>query len=298
MVAKSILLGLGAILAQVHAAPKAVTPRYLISFGDSYSQTWFNISGEKPSPQNPLGNPPFPGWTAAGGANWVGSMVSEQNTSVALAYNFAYGGATIDADIVTPYKEDVQSFVDQVDIFLDTLAKKPTYAPWTATNAIAAVWIGVNDVGNVFWLQDRDEIIKRATDRYLGLLQDLFNAGLRQFAVLSVPPTNLTPLMLGNDEGSQASLVASIKLYNEQLKTGLKAFRKANPSAKAILVDTTDAFKKPVKKPKAYGSPDALCTNTDGVSCLWFDSYHPGVTIERLVAVEVAKKLRSNGIKW
>lgn len=119
--------------------------------------------------------------------NWVGSMVTEQNTSLSLSYNFAYGGATVDAEIVTPYQDTVLSMVDQVDVFLDTLAKRPKYAPWKASNTVAGVWIGVNDVGNVFYLSNADEVVKQAVDRYMDLVQDLFDAGLRQFVLLSVP---------------------------------------------------------------------------------------------------------------
>ena len=34
-----------------------------------HSQTWFNISGTKPSVGNPMGNPGYPGWTACAGGN-------------------------------------------------------------------------------------------------------------------------------------------------------------------------------------------------------------------------------------
>jgi phospholipase/lecithinase/hemolysin len=160
--------------------------KFLITFGDSYSQTGFDITGTKPSTSNPLGNPPLPGWTASGGLNWVGFLASQYNTSTLLVYNFAYGGATTNASIVEPYREDVLSFIDQVSLFSGSIASKPSYAPW-GDNALFGVWMGVNDVGNSWWKEDYEEILERVMDSYFGQLQVLYNAGARNFVLLTVP---------------------------------------------------------------------------------------------------------------
>lgn len=155
--------------------------------GDSYSQTGFNIAGTKPSASNPLGNPPLPGWTASGGLDWVGFMVTEFNAALTYSYNFAYGGATTDADIIPPYAPEVLSFIDQVQIFTDNLASKPAYAPWTTENTVVGVWMGVNDVGNTFWFENVEEINAEVVEAYFGQLEILYEAGVRQFVLLSVP---------------------------------------------------------------------------------------------------------------
>lgn len=157
--------------------------------GDSYSQTWFDINGEKPSLANPIGNPPLPGWTASGGLNWVGFMASQYNAGDVRTYNFAYGGATTDAELATPYAPEVLSFGDQVDVFLETMATepRPEWAPWDADNTIVGVWMGVNDVGNTFWFQDLEAHTQKIIDRYFELVQSIYDAGARQFVLLSVP---------------------------------------------------------------------------------------------------------------
>jgi phospholipase/lecithinase/hemolysin len=160
--------------------------KYLITFGDSYSQTGFDINGNKPSSSNPLGNPALPGWTASGGLNWVGFLASQYNTSTLLAYNFAYGGATTNATIVPPFQSTVLSFIDQVAQFSGSIAKKPSYAPW-GDNALFGVWIGVNDVGNTWWKSDYDQIVNQIMDSYFGQLQILYDAGARNFMLLTVP---------------------------------------------------------------------------------------------------------------
>ncbi|KAM0246003.1 hypothetical protein ACHAP5_004974 [Fusarium lateritium] len=298
MVSKLLFVAIGGVVARSVAPRAASSVNYLFTFGDSYSQTGFDVNGQQPSASNPIGNPPFPGWTAAGGANWVGDMVTEQNNSLVLSYNFAYGGATVDANIVKPYQDTVLTMVDQVNQFSNSIGKKPTTVPWTAKNTVVGVWMGVNDVGNSFYLSNATEIAEKAVARYFELLQILYNAGLRKFVLLSVPPTELTPLMISQGAESNAMLVKSITNYNSQIATRLKAFKKKNSGVKAIVVDTSVAFKKAIKSPQNYGAPDAVCYNADGKSCLWFNDYHPGIAINKLVAEDVASALEANGFGW
>jgi len=147
------------------------------------------VTSTKPTPDNPLGNPPLPGWTASGGLNWVGSLVSQFNVSNLLSYNFAYGGATTNASLVTPYASTVLSFIDQVTQFTGSIgvSPRPTYAPWTAANTLVGVWMGVNDVGNSYYVSNVSALQSQIMDSYFGQLQILYNAGARNFALLSVP---------------------------------------------------------------------------------------------------------------
>ncbi len=133
------------------------TLTHLLDSGDSYTQTGFNISGDVPAPGNPLGNPTYPGWTAVGGVNWVDVETVKYNKSLVLTYNYAYGGATINASLVQPYEPTVLSLIDQVDLFFQQAAGKPAFAPWTSENALFSVWIGINDIGNSYYQSgDRD----------------------------------------------------------------------------------------------------------------------------------------------
>ncbi|KAI1841302.1 hypothetical protein JX265_005754 [Neoarthrinium moseri] len=269
--------------------------RYFISFGDSYSQTGFNISGTHPSAANPLGNPDLPGWTASGGLDWVGFMVTEYNTSLLLSYNLAYGGATTDADLVTPYAPTVLSFEDQVNEFTASLASKPDWAPWTAETTLIGVWIGVNDVGNSFYLSNATEVIDAVVTRYFELLQPLYDAGAREFVLLSVPPTDKSPLMLENNDTSETQLRGAIKLYNDLLGRHLDNFKSRNSGVEARIVDTSVPFNQAIDNPTKYGAPNSTCYNADGTSCLWFNDYHPGVAIQNLVAKAVAQAV---GAPW
>lgn len=157
--------------------------------GDSYSQTDFQINGTLPSAANPLGNPAFPGYTTSGGANWIGLLVTEYNKSLLLSYNFAYGGATTDSALVTPFLPTVLSFVDQVTNFTDSIATHPANGttPWTSDNTLFGVWMGVNDVGNSYYESNVTEILDAVMVKYFEQLQIMYDAGGRNFVLLSVP---------------------------------------------------------------------------------------------------------------
>ncbi|ROW04209.1 hypothetical protein VSDG_00939 [Cytospora chrysosperma] len=256
--------------------------------GDSYSQTGFDVNSTKPSANNPLGNPPLPGWTASGGLNWVGFLVSEFNDSTLLSYNFAYGGATTDSNLVTPYDPSVLSFVDQVTEFSESVASHPSYAPWTAENTLVGVWIGVNDVGNIYWLSNVTDVLDAVISRYFEELQTIYDAGARNFFILSCPPINETPAMLLESEDVRDQEASIITKYNDMLASELTNFTSVNNGVTAKLIDTSIAFQTAIDNPTAYGAPNATCYNSDGTSCLWYNDYHPGVAINELVAREIA----------
>ncbi|KAK3688966.1 putative cellulose-binding GDSL lipase/acylhydrolase [Podospora appendiculata] len=264
------------------------TPELTPPSGDSYSQTGFNVNSTKPSAGNPLGNPALPGWTASGGLNWVGFLASQFNASTLLSYNFAYGGATTNASLVTPYATTVLSFIDQVAQFSSSIASHPSYAPWTAADTLVGVWMGVNDVGNAWWQSDLTTLLNSIMDSYFGQLQIIYNAGARNFVLLTVPPIDKTPLMLAETAESRAGEASCIAQYNDLIATRLAAFQAKNSGVVARIVDTGVPFNAAINNPTAYGAPNATCDNSDGVSCLWFNNYHPGIAINKIVAAAVA----------
>jgi hypothetical protein len=90
--------------------------------GDSYTSTGFNPGGTAPNRGNPIGNPNFPGSTTTGGANWIDFDTATYNNSLVLTWNYAVGGATIDASLAPPYGSS--TFTDQVGLFsLDAHAR-------------------------------------------------------------------------------------------------------------------------------------------------------------------------------
>lgn len=263
--------------------------KYFITFGDSYSQTGFDINSTPPSASNPEGNPPMPGWTTSGGLNWIGNLISNLNTSLILSYNFAYGGATTSASLVEPYESTVLNFDNQTAEFLGSIASHPSSAPWTAGNTLVGVWIGVNDVGNMYYQSNEATLVGEIMAKYFSLLQQIYNTGARNFVLLSVPPIDKSPLMLGQSASAQQLEASVITQYNDALASNLASFLQSHPGAVGKIVDTGAAFNKVINNPTAYGAADATCYNSDGVSCVWWNNYHPALAVHKVVAEAVAE---------
>ncbi|PMD33864.1 carbohydrate esterase family 16 protein [Hyaloscypha variabilis F] len=264
--------------------------KYLVSFGDSYSQTGFSITGAKPSTSNPIGNPAFPGYTTTNGNNWITYLLQPASPTTLLSYNFASGGATTDASLVKPFQPTVLSLIDQVTLFTThlSLSSSTSTPPVTPSNTLFAIWIGVNDVGNAFSSATWPSLSQEITTQYLSQVQTLYSSGARNFLFLTVPPIQLTPMVLAESNATQTQEGAAVEAYNALLAKGIKEFEGKNEGVTTWVFETSGPFEEAIKSPKSYGARDASCYDADGTSCLWFNNYHPGQAIHKLVAEGVA----------
>lgn len=160
---------------------------FLTCSGDSYSTTEFYIGGGYPSASDPIGQPALPGDTTSGGLNWVGQVTSVLNSTLVLTYDWAYYGAdTSNAIINTGVTTD---FIAQEGEFAEYLVPASSEAEWTSDNTLVAVWMGINDVGECFWESSLYSTcpITEVMETYFGLLEDMYNDGVRKFVLLMVP---------------------------------------------------------------------------------------------------------------
>ncbi|KAI0910775.1 hypothetical protein F4823DRAFT_347227 [Ustulina deusta] len=268
------------------ASTQAAAAKYMVVFGDSYSTTNSWVGSTAPSASNPIGNPSFPGQTTSGGLNWVGQAIAKQNTSVVFAYDLAVTGATTDNEIVSTYAQ--YNFDDQVETLFSTYLTGSA-APWeSAADVLVAVWFGINDVGEPFW-DGISAPIDTILDRYFGLLDTLYADGLRNYVLFTIPPFDRAPAIIYQAADRVASLQSDIQTYNAALATRLATFKSAHSGVTAQLFDTTSTFETVLDNPTAYGASDATCVSSDGTSCLWTDTYHPGLVIHELLAEALVK---------
>ncbi|TGJ84307.1 hypothetical protein E0Z10_g4460 [Xylaria hypoxylon] len=271
------------------APAQAAAAKYLLVFGDSYSTTNSWAGGTAPSASNPIGNPSFPGQTTSAGLNWVGQAIAKQNTSLIFAYDFAVTGATTDKEIVDTYAQ--YNFDDQVETLFSTYLSGSA-VPWkSAADVLVAVWCGINDVGEPFW-DGISSPIDTILDRYFGLLDTLYAKGLRNYVLFTVPPFDRAPAIIYESATRVASLHSDIQTYNTKLATRLSKFKSAHTDVTAQIFDTTPTFKTILDNPTAYGAPDATCVNGNGKSCLWADTYHPGLVIHEYLAKALVKAVK------
>jgi phospholipase/lecithinase/hemolysin len=192
-----------------------------------------------------------------------------------FTYNYAYGGATINATLVAPYETTVLSLGDQVNEFLDTVASKPASTPWTSANSLFSIWIGVNDIGNSYSNPGNSSAFADILlDNYFELVQELYAAGGRNFLFANVPPIDRSPLMLAEPAASQALEKSVIATFNTKLAAKISAFQAANSGAQTFLWDANTEFTTILNSPQAYGFQDATSYGSSP-TMFWGNDYHP-----------------------
>jgi len=293
--------------------------KHAFIFGDSYTTTGFNNTvGPQPSVGNPLGNPPFPGFTASNGPNWVDFLTVQYNASILLTYNLAFGGATVDSSLVTPFEPTVLSVAQQVlDEFFPSYASSPADAPWTPADTLFSVFIGINDVGNSYFegLPATTTLNNEIFDVYSGLVQTLYNAGARNFLFLNVPPVDRSPLTQAEGATAAAEEAADLAAFNSHVTNLATTLKKTLTDTNVFTFDTNSLFTKVLDKPASfpqtaiYKNTTNFCVayengtpaeNTFDASCgvpvneyFWLNSLHPTYPMHNVLAQEVSLLLES-----
>lgn len=181
-------------------------------------------------------------------------MTTTYNASFIKTFNVAYGGATVDSALVTPYAPEVLSLKNQTqDLFLPTYGDSKAAAhPWTASDSLFAFFIGINDVGNSWWLETSTELYTQIFEVYEGLLEQIYATGARNFLFLQVPPVNLAPLTLENGEWSIENEGKAIQVWNDKLKEMTASFGAKHADAELLVHQTWDLYNKVIENPASF----------------------------------------------
>ncbi|KAG2420450.1 hypothetical protein HFD88_000062 [Aspergillus terreus] len=259
--------------------------------------TSFNASLEQPSSSNPMGNPVLGQGTTTGGLNWIGYLATEYNKTTVLSYNLAVGGATLDNNIVANpgYPYDV---VSQVGLFESVYKSKPSYAPWSSSNAVFGSWIGVNDAGNSWWFSDPQNFTSVWANKYESLFQQIYRDGGRKFLILNVPPIQRSPFWESQGTDAVNQLATYLPILNKAIADFARDFKRRHRDATVVFYDTFSLMSSIIDAPVKYGYPNATagsCYAGDGTSCVWWNSLHPGKKFHQLMAIDIARHASSLG---
>lgn len=298
------LLGVGASTGSPSGAATVPDPLYYFAFGDSYTTTAFDNTGTQPSPGNPLGNPPLGQGTFSGGLNYVGWLATKYNYTTVLAYDFAIAGATISDSLVPTADPSIHTFEQQVESYFEpeytTSTSTSTRPPWTPDTAIFSVFFGINDIGLPLtsepqYLEDMDTRIPELLDSYFSLCANLHDQGARRFMFVGVPPSDRSPYIEGLGANVAAAWSAWANNFNGQLASRITTFASSYSGVVAATYDYHRWMTAVLDDPTAYGFPDASCINADGVSCIWWNNYHPGSKLNDLLAAQMVPAMNSLG---
>ncbi|KAL9049184.1 MAG: hypothetical protein Q9162_007356 [Coniocarpon cinnabarinum] len=233
----------------------------LFVFGDSYSTTGFNVTLAQPSADFPLGNPAFPGYTASNGPNWVDYLTTTYNQSLIETYNLAYGGATVDSNLVTPYLPTVLSLRQQVnDEFLPYYLDEQT-ASWNPSNSLFAFFFGINDVGNSYYLQN-GSLNGDIVSVYASVVDELYENGARNLLFLNVPPVDKAPLTAEQGASAQSLEASAIADFNRQVRQMASNFSTYSDTT-VFYFDTSSVFNAVLQDPESFPATAIYQNTTD-----------------------------------
>lgn len=239
---------------------------YMVVFGDSYTTTRFDTSGDQPSRANPLGNPPFPGTTSSNGPNWVDFLTTVYNESFIRTANLAYGGATLDPALKSAQFPGILSLREQIeDEYLPIYANHPEFFEWKAETTLFAIWIGINDV------HDSDlynsTILDVIFDKYRSLVEELFTSGARNFLFFNVPPLELAPNVVRAGPEEQRIHKTNVEVWNQNLTRLATELREEHTNTTAFVFDAHKFFDEVIEDPCSHPETCAYKNTT------WYCDY-------------------------
>lgn len=279
----------------------------IIDSGDSYSRINFKPDGEQPSASNPFGNH---GKTSSNGKNWVDFLTTTYNQSLFLTYDLAQSGATIDQDVLSSSSgTDVASQLN--DTFLQKYAA-PNF--FEGSTSLVPIWIGINDLVNSY-LNQNLSAYTAAINRLYELVEQMHDAGLRNFLFINIPPLERSPRVTGSSASATRIPVmkAAVADYNSKL---YKLARKVNHDLAHTTVFFFDAYKlfnqvmddpTQFEETSVYKNTLGYCSAYQNGTPEWDDKYdeceyaaneyfwinnlHPSQSLHHILAKEIVQEL-------
>ncbi|KFY33462.1 hypothetical protein V494_07603 [Pseudogymnoascus sp. VKM F-4513 (FW-928)] len=277
-------------------------------FGDSWSRIGFEVTKTQPSDSNPFGNT---GSTSSNGLNWVHYMTSTYNSSLFWTYDFALSGATIDGDIVTGSTgRDVDGELN--DGFLPAYGSQEGF--FDETNSLFVIWIGINDLVNSYL---GDDVHPALFIRLRELVNDMHEAGARQFVFINAPPLERSPRVTGSSANATRvpAMTAAVADYNKRMLQLANAVNHDLAYTTVFHFDVYTLMDTVISRPSRFaltaGYKDTLsyCSayqdGTDEVDTklddcefasneyLWLNNLHPTQPFHQLVAKKVTEDLKN-----
>lgn len=224
-------------------------------------------------------------------------------------YNLAYGGATVDSVLIAPYTPTVLSLKDQINTefvpgYTGSNPTAPSAPKWTAKDSLFTIWIGINDVGTLFWQSDTT-LFDKVFVQYASLVDTLYAKGARNIAFIDVPPMDRSPgyMEAGTWNVEQGKIaVAAWKSRMASLAANLK---KSKPDVNVFIYSSAADFGKALDNPPAFKQTaglkvlDKYCKDYQKYVHLWSVSLLSALTrrqanCRRDQIVELLRKTRSS----
>jgi phospholipase/lecithinase/hemolysin len=275
----------------------------------------------QPNATDPLGNPAYPGYTATNGPNWVDWLTVKYNESLIETVNLAYGGATVDSALVTPYLPTVLSLKAQIQTEFLPLYAADEVLPWKSLDTLFGIFIGINDVGNSYGsLNLSVDLNGLIFAEYASLVEQLYSAGAKNFLFLNVPPVDRSPLTTAQGANASALEAKDIAYFNSQVSVLATNLTTTHKDATAFVFDTNTLFTQVLDDPQRFPET-ALYKNTTNycvgyengtptedyfnATCgipvneyFWLNSLHPTYPMMDRLANNISQELEAKKAAW
>jgi phospholipase/lecithinase/hemolysin len=275
----------------------------------------------QPNATDPLGNPAYPGYTATNGPNWVDWLTVKYNESLIETVNLAYGGATVDSALVTPYLPTVLSLKAQIQTEFLPLYAADEVLPWKSLDTLFGIFIGINDVGNSYGsLNSSVDLNGLIFAEYASLVEQLYSAGAKNFLFLNVPPVDRSPLTTAQGANASALEAKDIAYFNSQVSVLATNLTTTHKDATAFVFDTNTLFTQVLDDPQRFPET-ALYKNTTNycvgyengtptedyfnATCgipvneyFWLNSLHPTYPMMDRLANNISQDLEAKKAAW
>ena len=298
-----------------------------MTFGDSYTDEeryayFYDHYNTPPPPGTLLGE-------GSGGRTWARYVIQYAGSSDetewkprATLYNYAVGGSFCSEEITpriypTLLEYEVPAFAaDQTANRINTT--EPYFQPpITPSNAVAAVWIGTNDLGAFSFLTDDEvsgKVLADFTDCVYAALDGIYAAGARTFVLMNTIPLHLAPvyanetlhgMAVGEDSWKSEKMHELTTSANDifRYQTPYEfVISNRYPDAQVALFDVWSLIREIYFNPENYFNGTAPANVTSCVSCqdpwwaspdsyMWWDDLHPSEQTNRIIAANFIEVL-------
>ncbi|CDS10350.1 hypothetical protein LRAMOSA03026 [Lichtheimia ramosa] len=229
-------------------------------FGDSYSAvggekgssaTWSLFESDDAVNNNPIILNEASTLTTASGPNWseylTGCFKGRPQDCSTHLFNMAYNGATVNSQLVKPWRPIVADFIKQVNLWKEHVVSS---IQWS--NAVSFVWFGINDVCKSIDNEDVDDLFAKVIGNYFEQMEMLYQSNIRSFVTINVPPVDRTSKFAPDKD----VLIDRITKYNTMLHDNTEQFRKRHTDVVIVEIDAHQLFSNYLSNPTQIGVQD------------------------------------------
>ena len=175
--------------------------------------------------------------------------------------------------------------------------------PWTSKDSLFGVWFGINDTGN---RKSTDDLTNEDYEAmtflmYFRLLDELYQAGARNFVILNIPDLEYAPLVVST--GGQPFWMEKIASFNKLLPEYIKNFQKTHKDTNILLYDAFNESKYIRDNYTKLGieEVDGICPDiwNPDETCLpkekyyWANDLHPCVAVHKALSEDLFKFMKN-----